>query len=279
MDVSAVRPKNPQTGESLSHDAGTGTAVQGLIATFSDMLRNAGVRMESDASSLMPKAKADVTATQHDAEAAERTRRSRPERRDDAAAPAERPRRARNAEENARKDVTKPAEESVVSEKADRAKTPASAASEANAPAGPKESAGTERPADPANAPVETAAGGETAASQDETAAALDQTAVASAEAAPPPSPTDFVAGVLATQLFAQSGATGADPATAAADTVSAVDDLSVAVTTAGQGKTAGDAGLAAAMAASANADASASATISTAAAKTAAAQPQVTPG
>lgn len=269
MDVFAVRSKNPQQGETLSHDAGTGAAVQGLIATFSDMLRNAGVRLESDAASLMPKAKAEATASRPDAEPAERPRETRPERRDDAtAAPAEKPRRARNGQDKARKDVTKPAEEPPVSEKADRAKTPASATSEADAPAKPTDSADAERPAEPADAPVEAAAGGETTAPQDETAAVLGQmveVAIAPVDA-PPPGATDFVAGILAAQLFTPGTAPGADPAIAAADMASTADDLSVVVTAAGQGKTASDAGLAAAMAA---------ATVPTAAAKTTVAQPQ----
>lgn len=276
MDVFAVRSKNPQQGEALSHDAGTGAAVQGLIATFSDMLRSAGVRMGGDAASLMPKGKAEAITSRPDAEAAERSRDSRPERRDDAtAAPAEKPRRARNGQDKARNDETKPADKSAVSEKADRAKTPASAASEADAPAKPTERADAEPPANPAAAPVEAAASGETAtadpaAPQDEAAAIgqMVETATAPVDA-PPPGPTDFVAGILAAQLFTPGATPGADPANAAADTISAVDDLSVAVIAAGQGKTAGDAGLAAAMAAPA------SAATSAAAAKTAAAPQQ----
>jgi hypothetical protein len=107
MDVFAVPSKTPTKGDSIPHDAAVGSAVQGLIATFSDILRNAGVRMESDATSLIPKTIPEVAAARRDTEPADRTTQSRPERRDDAtAAPAERPRRARDGNERTRKDDT-----------------------------------------------------------------------------------------------------------------------------------------------------------------------------
>jgi len=254
MDVFAVRSKNPQQGETLSHDAGSGAAVQGLIATFSDMLRNAGFRMDSDAASLLPKTRAEATASRPEPEAAERPRDSRPERRDDAtAAPAERPRRARSGENKTRKDETKPAEESPVSEKADRAKTPASAASDADAPAKPAERAGADRPAEATDTPAAKPAGDETtavadpAAPRDDTATALGQmieTLTATpAEAATLPNPAEAVAGIVGRKMLAQNAPAGTDPATAA-DTVSAADTLvHRGSRPPAQGKTANDAG------------------------------------
>lgn len=261
MNVFAVPSKTPAKGDTSSHDAATGAAVQGLIATFSDMLRNAGIRMESDAGSLKPKAEA--AATERDAKPAERTQNARPERRDDAtAAPAERPHREREASQRTRKDDTKSADRSAASEKAGRAKTPASSAAEESAPASSPESDGVaERPAEPTSATPETAAGGDTATPtdpatpQDDALATLGQmveTAVTSAET-PPPSSADFVAGVAAVPSSAES-------ATPGADTASVGDDLRGAVTAAGQGAKASDAALAAATAPTAPQTASASA-------------------
>jgi hypothetical protein len=97
------------------------------------MLRNAGIRMESEAGKLMTKA--DTQGTR-EAGPADRPAPSRSERRSDAqAAPAEKPRRPRGSDERARKSEMKPSESGPASQKADRAKTPASATSETEATA------------------------------------------------------------------------------------------------------------------------------------------------
>lgn len=249
MDVFAVPSKSPAKADPLSRDTTAGVGVDGLIATFSDLLRNAGLRMEHDAGTLISRTR---TATaRRDAEPAARAEDPRAERRTDAPpARADRPRRSRDGNERTPANEAQSADNRPAAGKADGAKTPASAASDTDAPA--KAKPADDRAERPAATDTTDATGGATApaagSAPPDQAAATGQagdTAAASAAAVAPATSataTDVVAGVLAAQLFAHSEATGGDPVRAAADTVSAVDDLSVSVIAAGLTATGGTA-------------------------------------
>ncbi|MDX9862287.1 MAG: hypothetical protein RBS99_15370 [Rhodospirillales bacterium] len=203
MDVNVVPSKNPTKGDSVFHDALTGSAAQGLIATFSDMLRNAGIRMESDSTSPIPRGKPEVEAARRDTERTDRAAQSRPERRDDVTtAPAERPRRARDGNDRTAKEDTsantRPTDRPAASEKADRAKTPASAASEAGTPAESPDAANRAAKPAVASEPATTTTGPDIVAAVNPAAGvpAVD------GETPTPSAPYEVDASVYATQVF-----------------------------------------------------------------------------